>query len=83
MRAARGPAALAAVALLLLLASAGRADAKITTANIKKDDRALILMAEPFGFGADGRINISLSNFQIRPLVDPTKRAPPKPNLSR
>ena len=42
-----------------------QAAAKKTTAQIRKDDRSLILVAEPFGFGEDGQLNITVSKFQI------------------
>lgn len=54
------------VALLLLLACliAG-AQARHTKAKIRRDDRSLILVAQPFGFGDDGRMNLTVSNFQL------------------
>eukprot|EP00887_Chlorella_sp_A99_P000658 scaffold5.g658.t1 len=68
------------LALLLLVAASG-ASAKITNAMVKKDDRSLILMAEPFGFGPDGRINITISKFLFRRLG--TAKEKEKPNYSR
>lgn len=58
---------------LALLAGAQLAAAKITTEEIRRDDRQLILMAEPFGFGDDGRINITLSKFRPLSLWDAAK----------
>lgn len=68
--------------LLALLLLVGVARGKITDAMVKKDDRSLILMAEPFGFGADGRINITVSKFQIGPVTGAQKQGF-KPNLNR
>jgi hypothetical protein len=52
---------------LLLLAAAliAGAEARHTNAKIRRDDRSLILVAQPFGFGGDGRMNLTVSNFQL------------------
>ncbi len=69
--------------LVALLSLAQLGCAKITKAQIRKDDRSLILMAEPFGFGPDGRINITVRNFQFRPIWDQDKEKVKKPDFSR
>lgn len=69
------------IAVIIYVNSAA---AKITKAKIRKDDRSLILMAEPFGFGQDGWINITVSNFALRQLYDVNKGRPVgRPNLDR
>jgi hypothetical protein len=89
MRAAapRAPRAAAAALALLLAAALGPAPAaaKITDATLQKDARVLVPLDEPFGFGADGRINVTVSKFVVRPLVDPaSKKAPAgQPSLGR
>ncbi len=77
---------LAVIALLVavLAASAQLGSAKITKAKIRKDDRSLILMAEPFGFGVDGWINITVWNFALRQLYDTNEeKLLGKPHLDR
>jgi len=56
---------------------------RITDAEIRKEDRLLVPLDEPFGFGANGNINISLSGFVLRPLYDPQRKTVSKPNLSK
>ncbi len=86
-RAPRAPRVAAAALLLLALALAAPAPAaaKITDATLQKDARVLVPLDEPFGFGADGRINVTVSKFVVRPLVDPaSKKAPAgQPSLGR
>ena len=41
------------------------AAARHTFASIKRDDRSVILVAQPFGFGEDGRMNITVSDFVL------------------
>lgn len=69
--------------LVLLLALLPVALAKITDAEVRKEDRLLVPLDEPFGFSKTGRINITLSDFSLRPLYDPKKRSVTKPNLQR
>jgi len=71
-------------ALFMLTLLAPQALAKITDAQVRKEDRLLVPLDEPFGFSKQGRINITLSSFSLRPLYDPKKRAVTKnPNLGR
>lgn len=58
-------------------------EGKITEAKVIKEDRLLVPLDEPFGFGVGGRINISLTGFEVRPLYDPTKKAVSNPDLHR
>lgn len=51
-----------ALAAVLLLAFFGSAAGRITQAKVRRDDRQIILIARPFGFGTDGHIDITLSN---------------------
>ena len=71
------------ICLALLLAVLPATFAKITNAEVRKEDRLLVPLDEPFGFSKSGRINITLSNFSLRPLYDPKKRSVTKPNLQR
>ncbi|KAG7667863.1 putative Protein CANDIDATE G-PROTEIN COUPLED RECEPTOR 7 [Nannochloris sp. 'desiccata'] len=73
------------LALFFMLALlAPQALAKITDAQVRKEDRLLVPLDEPFGFSKEGRINITLSNFSLRPLYDPKKKTvTKKPNLGR
>eukprot|EP00951_Prasinocladus_malaysianus_P029036 scaffold266581_cov44-Prasinocladus_malaysianus.AAC.1 len=50
------------LAALVCGALLGGADSRITEAKVSKDDRPIILVAEPFGFGPDGRIDIEIAN---------------------
>lgn len=59
----RSPAVL--LALLALLAGPAAVAARHTFAEIRRDDRSLILVAQPFGFGEGGRMNITVSNFEL------------------
>jgi hypothetical protein len=54
-----------AVALLAVLACLPRAAAKSTHAQLKHDDRSLVLLAEPFGFSETGTINLTVSDFTL------------------
>ncbi|KAK9909735.1 hypothetical protein WJX75_006715 [Coccomyxa subellipsoidea] len=49
--------------LCLCLASAAPALSRITDASVVRDDRAIILIATPFGFGSDGYIDIAVKDF--------------------
>lgn len=104
----RGAQLLAAqlLALLLLLLAAPSAFARHTFAQIRKDDRSLIIIAQarcwggavaaaprlaaapptprppaapplvqPFGFGEDGRMNITVSNFALWKLGTASAKA--------
>lgn len=71
------------IALFLLVISPHFCIGRITSAEIRKDDRLLIPLDEPFGFGSDGKLNITISNFMLRPIYDPQKKAVTKPNLHR
>lgn len=66
------------VPLLLACALLPPAAARITDAHIRRDDRQIILIAQPFGFGPDGRIDITLANhtFYLTP-------GSPKPDTSK
>jgi hypothetical protein len=66
--------------LVALLCTAPLIEAKITTAKIRKDVRLNIDLTEPFGFGEDGRIKITISNFKVYPYwrIDKEKARTPK-----
>lgn len=57
------PAALLLLGLALLAPSL--AAARHTYATVEHDDRAIILVAQPFGFGEDGRMNITVTNYKL------------------
>lgn len=69
--------------LVLLLAIAPVALGKITDARVRKEDRMLVPLDEPFGFGSGGRINITLSGFTLFPLYDPNTKTTGTPNTKR
>lgn len=48
-----------------LLLAPSLISARHTFAEIKRDDRAIILVAQPFGFGEDGRMNITVTDFEL------------------
>ena len=54
-----------AVALLAVLACLPLAAAKSTHAQLRRDDRSLVLLAEPFGFSEAGTINLTVSGFTL------------------
>lgn len=56
---------------------------KITDAHVRKEDRLLVPLDEPFGFGPGGRINITLSKFTLFPLYDLDKKTTISPSLKR
>ena len=71
--------ALAACVALVFLACSG-CQARITSVNVTKDDRALFAIAAPFGFGPNGHIDMTLKDLQ------PWHRSGanvPDPNLAR
>lgn len=37
---------------------------KISESTIERDGRGIILLAEPFGFGADGHLDLTVSNLE-------------------
>lgn len=54
--------------LPLLLVLSGRHSvvrARIAEDNIERDGRGIILLAEPFGFGSDGHLNLEVSNLEL------------------
>eukprot|EP00227_Mantoniella_beaufortii_P008885 CAMPEP_0197577636 /NCGR_PEP_ID=MMETSP1326-20131121/2194_1 /TAXON_ID=1155430 /ORGANISM="Genus nov. species nov., Strain RCC2288" /LENGTH=451 /DNA_ID=CAMNT_0043140735 /DNA_START=32 /DNA_END=1387 /DNA_ORIENTATION=+ len=66
------------VALALALAAVSPCAGSITKDNIVKDDRAIVLIARPFGFDPDGLIEISIKEpkvflFENAPPADKTK----------
>ena len=69
--------------LIVLCSVFGRFNGKITEAEVIKEDRLLVPLDEPYGFGPGGRINITLSRFELRPLYDPTKQAAHTPDPRR
>lgn len=69
--------------LLVSLILAPLAFSKITDAHVRKEDRLLVPLDEPFGFGPGGQINISLSKFTLFPLYDLDKKTAAAPNLKR
>lgn len=71
------------VAVALATLGPRQAEAKITDAELRKDERVFVPLDEPFGFGVDGRINITLSDFLVRPLYDPKTKEVSHPQLSR
>lgn len=68
---------------LLFALLLGKIDAKITEANVLKEDRLLVPLDEPYGFGPGGKINITLSGFELRPLYDPKQKSVTNPDLRR
>lgn len=59
--------------VFLLLTVSIQAHARINEAKIERDGRGIILVAEPFGFGADGHLEITVSNLEShRSNVDPS-----------
>jgi hypothetical protein len=53
------------VAVLLVLTAACTTEARKTKAELTKEDRSLFAIASPFGFGADGHVEIGISEFQV------------------
>ncbi len=53
--------ALSWTTLLTLLVAAY---AKISESTIERDGRGIILLAEPFGFGAEGHLDLTVSNLE-------------------
>ena len=66
-----------ALLALALAAWAQCVAGRITDAQIREDDRQIIQMAEPFGFGEGGRINISLAHFAARGVAPVGKDGKP------
>ena len=71
------------IAAVVLLACLSLNAAKITDAKIRRDDRPVIILAKPFGFFSNGMINVTLHNFALRSLFDPSKKVVSKPDLER
>jgi len=67
-----------ALALVVLLGCAGCVAGRVTDAAVRRDDRQIILIARPFGFGPDGHIDIVLAN---QTLYRPP--GTPKPDASK
>lgn len=58
---------------LLVLLPLGAVRARINEAKIERDGRGIILIAEPFGFGSDGHLELTVSNLEShRSNIDPT-----------
>ena len=53
------------VLLVASLSSVGLAHARISDSVIERDGRGIILLAEPFGFGAEGRLELAVSNLEL------------------
>lgn len=60
-----------------------KVDGKITEAEVVKEDRLLVPLDEPYGFGPGGRINVTLNRFELRPLYDPEKKGVAAPRMSQ
>ena len=71
-------AAKAALFAVTILGCLSAATCRITDAAVSRDDRQIILIARPFGFGPDGHIDITLANQTLY-------RTPgsPKPDASK
>ena len=53
------------VVLVVTLSVAGSAYAKISDSVIERDGRGIILLAEPFGFGTEGHLDMTVSNLEL------------------
>lgn len=51
--------------LLVLLGQATYVTARITDDTIERDGRGIILLAEPFGFGSEGHLDLTVSNLEL------------------
>jgi hypothetical protein len=80
---ARSHLILLAAAVALLALAPRPAAAKITDAELRKDERVFVPLDEPFGFSSEGRINITLTGFLLRPLYDPKKKKAATPQVAR
>ena len=53
------------VVLVVTMSSVRHAHARISDSVIERDGRGIILLAEPFGFGAEGRLELTVSNLEL------------------
>lgn len=53
------------VVLVVTLSVACSAHAKISDSVIERDGRGIILLAEPFGFGTEGHLDMTVSNLEL------------------
>ena len=51
--------------LLVLLGQSISVTARITDDVIERDGRGIILLAEPFGFGSEGHLDLTVSNLEL------------------
>lgn len=58
-------------------------DGKITSAKVRKDVRHFIDLTEPFGFGDDGRLKITVRNFKVYPYWRIAEEEAKEPKLDR
>ena len=59
--------------VVLTLFATSCVEARINEAKIERDGRGIILIAEPFGFGSDGHLEVTVSNLEShRSNVDPS-----------
>lgn len=59
--------------VVLLAISRVSVEARINDAKIERDGRGVILIAEPFGFGSDGHLELTVSNLEShRSSIDPS-----------
>ena len=53
------------VVLVVTLSVADSAYGKISDSVIERDGRGIILLAEPFGFGTEGHLDMTVSNLEL------------------
>ena len=53
------------VLLVALLACPSAVNARIADDIIERDGRGIILLAEPFGFGSGGHLDLTVSNLEL------------------
>lgn len=51
--------------LLVLLGQSTSVTSRITDDIIERDGRGIILLAEPFGFGSEGHLDLTVSNLEL------------------
>lgn len=61
---AKGSSCLWLLSVTILATLLGISQAKISESTIERDGRGIILLAEPFGFGADGHLDLTVSNLE-------------------
>lgn len=66
---------------VVLVAVATRARAKITDAEVTMEDRLLVPLDEPYGFGPGGGINLTISGFHLHTLFDREKQEGHSPDV--